>query len=431
MGLPALVAVRPDATSKNWVTILVAWAGTLALSRLPEIGLQEMLGIGSPPMYLIWALLGLGLVGIARIWHVARPLHGYFLVMLMIIATDYVLTLANEATDGLVRSAVIDLVLERIIVFLAAIGMIVILLTALHQKRSNIFLSVGDLRARTCIRLPAARRPLRWGVVGTIATVLLVAGFATQMWSITAFIAYGWSLIMLSPLVIASAALNAFGEEVIYRAAPLAFLHRVVGSGQAILITSVWFGLGHYYGGIPSGLSGAVEVGSLGLLLGAMMLGTPRARVAVDPPHGYRHGHLHLRSTGCVISALKGCMDKEKVMANIRVEDNNLVINIEGLDKLWTFTSRLEIPLTHVIGARQDPEVVHRWKGWRSRPGAHIPGVIVAGIFHRDGKRAFWDVHDPAKAVVIDLTDDRYGRLVVGVDDPAKTAAHIQDAIGT
>lgn len=38
-------------------------------------------------------------------------------------------------------------------------------------------------------------------------------------------------------------------------------------------------------------------------------------------------------------------------------------------------------------------------------------------------------MHDPTKAVVIDLTDHRYSRLVVGVDDPAKTTAAIQDAI--
>jgi hypothetical protein len=117
-------------------------------------------------------------------------------------------------------------------------------------------------------------------------------------------------------------------------------------------------------------------------------------------------------------------------MANIKVENDKLVIKIEGLDKLWTFTSLLEIPLSHITGAKQDPEVAYGWKGWRG-PGAHIPGVIVAGTFHRDGKRVFWDVHDATKAVVIDLSDDRYSRLVVGVDDPAKTAAAIQEAIGS
>ena len=83
-------------------------------------------------------------------------------------------------------------------------------------------------------------------------------------------------------------------------------------------------------------------------------------------------------------------------MANITVENDKLVVNIEGLDKLWTFTGRLEIPLAHITGAKQDADVVYGWKGWRG-PGAHIPGVIVAGTFHRDRKRIFWDVHDPTK----------------------------------
>ena len=45
-------------------------------------------------------------------------------------------------------------------------------------------------------------------------------------------------------------------------------------------------------------------------------------------------------------------------------------------------------------------------------PGAQVPGVIVAGTFHHEGDRVFWDVHDPAKAVVIHLADERYaGKL--------------------
>ena len=42
----------------------------------------------------------------------------------------------------------------------------------------------------------------------------------------------------------------------------------------------------------------------------------------------------------------------------------------------------------------------------------------------------FWDVHDPEKVVVIQLKDERYARLVIGVDDPSATVAAIQDAIG-
>jgi hypothetical protein len=78
----------------------------------------------------------------------------------------------------------------------------------------------------------------------------------------------------------------------------------------------------------------------------------------------------------------------------------------------------------------RDPEAARDWKGWRG-PGTQIRGVIVAGTFHQQGDRVFWDVHDAAKAVVIRLADERYARLVVGVDDPAQTVAAIRQALGT
>ena len=43
----------------------------------------------------------------------------------------------------------------------------------------------------------------------------------------------------------------------------------------------------------------------------------------------------------------------------------------------------------------------------------------------------FWDVHDPAKAVVIHLADERYARLVIGVEDPERTVAAVRRALGT
>ena len=44
-----------------------------------------------------------------------------------------------------------------------------------------------------------------------------------------------------------------------------------------------------------------------------------------------------------------------------------------------------------------------------------MPGVITAGTFYQDGKRVFWDVHRPAKTIVIDLHDKRFNELVVEV----------------
>ena len=115
-------------------------------------------------------------------------------------------------------------------------------------------------------------------------------------------------------------------------------------------------------------------------------------------------------------------------MARVSIDGSDLIVEIEGLDKLWALKSRLAIPLANVRGATADPGIAHDPKGIRS-PGSHLPGVITAGTFHLDGERVFWDVHDAAKAVVIELTDERYTRLVVQVDDPRGTVDLVERAL--
>jgi membrane associated rhomboid family serine protease len=66
-------------------------------------------------------------------------------------------------------------------------------------------------------------------------------------------------------------------------------------------------------------------------------------------------------------------------MARLEVVGDRLSIQIEGMDRLWSLKSRLEIPLAHVAGVEADPAAARGWKGWRA-PGAHMPGVIVAVI---------------------------------------------------
>jgi len=71
-----------------------------------------------------------------------------------------------------------------------------------------------------------------------------------------------------------AALLNAFWEEVAFRAAPLSMLQRVVGPGIGVVLLALWFGIGHYYGGIPSGPMGLVATGLVALLLGRAMIET-------------------------------------------------------------------------------------------------------------------------------------------------------------
>jgi hypothetical protein len=115
-------------------------------------------------------------------------------------------------------------------------------------------------------------------------------------------------------------------------------------------------------------------------------------------------------------------------MVEITTDGDKLLLDVQGLDKLWSLKSRLEIPLSSIRGVKADSEVARKPRGMRA-PGTYIPGVITAGTFHQHGKRVFWDVHNADNAIVIDLADERYAQLVVEVADPTAAIKQIESAI--
>ena len=92
-------------------------------------------------------------------------------------------------------------------------------------------------------------------------------------------------------------------------------------------------------------------------------------------------------------------------MVELSIEQGNLTLHVKGADKLWAFKSSLQIPLAHVAGVRADAQAARGWWHGIRLPGTNLPGVITAGTFYQDGKRVFWDVHNPDKTIIIDLHD--------------------------
>ena len=116
-------------------------------------------------------------------------------------------------------------------------------------------------------------------------------------------------------------------------------------------------------------------------------------------------------------------------MAEIEITPTSLVVHINGADQFFALKSRLEVPLEHIAGVDASvPEAGQIWHGLRMG-GTNLPGVITAGRYLQHGEWAFWDVHDPDKAIAIRLHDEHYAKLVIGVDDPAATASAIASAI--
>jgi hypothetical protein len=108
-------------------------------------------------------------------------------------------------------------------------------------------------------------------------------------------------------------------------------------------------------------------------------------------------------------------------MVDVTIAEGKACFEVEGLDKLWSLKSRLEIPLAHIRGVHADPTVARGWWHGIKAPGTSVPGVITAGTFYQHGKRIFWDVHDPERTIVVELSDERYDELIVEVENPADT----------
>lgn len=107
---------------------------------------------------------------------------------------------------------------------------------------------------------------------------------------------------------------------------------------------------------------------------------------------------------------------------------DRLVVSMRGWDRLWTLRRRIDVPLAHVRGATADPGV-HRESAGVRAPGTYLPKVITAGTYYKDGERTFWNLRGSQEAVVVELTGERFARLVLGVPDARAAAERIERSL--
>jgi hypothetical protein len=108
-----------------------------------------------------------------------------------------------------------------------------------------------------------------------------------------------------------------------------------------------------------------------------------------------------------------------------KIENGNLILNVKGIGKFLALKSELVIPLTNIKGVTADPGAFDMPKGLRA-PGTAVPGLIYAGTFYHDGDKVFWDVRNRANALVIELANEEFNRLIVEVADVNTTIRLIE-----
>lgn len=271
---------RPQRTTLQSPALLSAsWAVALLTSALPTILWREL--TGAVPNWLLWARVGLlgALLLATSVRHSARPLRPYVGFLLVLVLAEALAAWLGRKPRwqhwfGGAAPFIVGLLGVQLL-RLAGAGIMLTALWAVHRRRSSFFLTLGHSDAPAApVRWLGMTRPTSWRRFGVILTVCISGGtLAFLLLAGRPSPAALRQALPLLPFVLIFAALNAFSEELSYRAAFLALLPRVVGAQQALLITAVFFGLGHFYG-VPYGAVGVVMAGCLGWLLGKSMLET-------------------------------------------------------------------------------------------------------------------------------------------------------------
>ena len=216
-------------------------------------------------------------------WNAIRSLRGFFVIAVaMSLLPSLVRSIVVESSIGISlfgnAGFLISQTGELISKLISILGMIGLLLL-IGLKRDDFFLVRGDLNAVTKrTRLfPGMKTDDTWRRAGrnisiTVFVLLLTGTLVINLPRL------GFDNLIkalpLVPLALLFAAVNGIYEEVVFRAAPMSQLVNTVGSQHALLITIIYFGMGHFFGSVPSGVMGVAIASYFAFIMGKAMLET-------------------------------------------------------------------------------------------------------------------------------------------------------------
>ena len=258
---------------------VVAWVVTILISTVPDIFWTTLGGGDVTP--LTWAKMGLllSLALASVVWTPLRPLRNYFIAMLAFFSLFQVIRRVDftwPALQNLLGGSVFDerMQAEQTGKLVVSLGLVVVLLL-LGLRRRDFFLTRGNLRAPiTPVRLLGFPKAEPWPSFGLQwALYIAIALGVMQYLALRPSVATMAMILPLLPSILFYAALNAFNEEVTYRAPMIATLEPVSGSKQALWMSASFFGIAHYFG-TPGGILGAIASVFMGWILGKAMIET-------------------------------------------------------------------------------------------------------------------------------------------------------------
>jgi hypothetical protein len=116
-------------------------------------------------------------------------------------------------------------------------------------------------------------------------------------------------------------------------------------------------------------------------------------------------------------------------MAKVTIKNDRLQVSIGAFEAVQALQGTFSVPLTSVLGATEDPNFIRAGSLGVRAPGTGLPGVVARGTFRKSGDRtlSLWSRNQ--EVVVIQLSDHKWDRLVVGCEDAKSLVALINRAL--
>jgi hypothetical protein len=119
-------------------------------------------------------------------------------------------------------------------------------------------------------------------------------------------------------------------------------------------------------------------------------------------------------------------------MAELIVDDTNLVLHLTLGEKIWSLHGDIRIRLSAIVSVAPDPKPWLGLRGWRMA-GVSFPGHAALGTRRHGTGYDFCILHRDRPAVRVETASGRFSRLVICVPeggDAAAEAARIAAAAG-
>lgn len=262
----------------NKTTLLVAWIVVILTSLLPKVILQEVFKqqvSSEEQLVMSLCVIGAALL-LTLLWTPVKVLRPFLALFVVLVVTEYLVFNHLDRLPFYQRwlddpSFNVFMLAEqslRLIVTLVVIATLFLM----GKKRKDFYLVRGDVSAAVeRVRWLGIHQGDSWKRVGIVLSICISLGTLTFL-----VIAGRPPLDIVAqalpflPAVLLAAALNAFNEEMTYKASFLSVLENPVSPRQALFMVAFYFGVGHFYG-VPYGVIGVLLATFLGWILAKSM----------------------------------------------------------------------------------------------------------------------------------------------------------------